>query len=158
MTSENMGSQTDNSVLEDLIETLEDGANGFEQAADLLRDGEGAHPLASEMRDLAEQRRRFSAELREIAAKNGDPVEEAGSVGGAIHRAWMELKDGATGADSHAILAAAETGEDHAVSEYEDALDRDDLVGAAREAVIRQANSIRAAHDKVKGLRDGLAD
>lgn len=68
----------------------------------------------------------------------------------------MTLKDGATGADAGAILAAAETGEDHAVSEYEDALESDGLTGEAREVVARQAQAVRSAHDKVKALRDTL--
>lgn len=144
------------STLEDLVETLEDGAKGFEQAAELLADGEQATSLSSEMRNFAEQRRRFSAELRELAARVGGPISEDGSTGGAVHRAWMALKDAATGADAHAILAAAETGEDHAVSEYSDALERDDLTGEAREVVARQANAIQSAHDRVKALRDAL--
>lgn len=74
-------------ILEDLVETLEDGAKGFEQAADLLADGEGATSLVTEMRTFAEQRRRFSAELRELASRNGEAIAEDGSAGGAIHRA-----------------------------------------------------------------------
>ena len=147
---------TATAILEDLVETLEDGAKGFEQAADLLADGEGATTLATEMRNFAEQRRRFSAELRELAARNGGEIAEDGSAGGAIHRAWMALKDGATGADAGAILAAAETGEDHAVSEYDDALENDGLTGEAREVVARQAQAVRSAHDKVKALRETL--
>lgn len=145
---------TATAILEDLVETLEDGAKGFEQAADLLADGEGATSLATEMRNFAEQRRRFSAELRELAAQNGGEIAEDGSAGGAIHRAWMALKDGATGADAGAILAAAETGEDHAVSEYEKALGRHDLTDEVQDVVSRQASEIQRVHDRVKELRD----
>lgn len=149
-----MEADTTTSILEDLVETLEDGAKGFERAAELLEDGEGATPLASQFRSFADQRRRFSAELREYAARTGAAIREDGSAGGAIHRAWMEVKDAATGQDAHAILAAAETGEDHAVSEYQDALEHDDLPEDAREIVARQAQSIRDTHTRVKALRD----
>jgi uncharacterized protein (TIGR02284 family) len=58
-----------------------------------------------------------------------------------------------TGDDAHPVLAAAESGEDHAVSEYEDALAMD-LPSQVRELVARQAVEVRAAHDVVKAMRD----
>jgi uncharacterized protein (TIGR02284 family) len=145
-------------VIEDLVETLEDGAKGFEQAAELLADGENAGDLASEMRALASERRQMSGEMRDMAASLGHDIDEEGSAGGAIHRAWMSLKDAMTGTDPHAVLATAEEGEDHAVSEYEDALAKDDLTPALRALIERQAQAVKRAHDKVRALRDRFDD
>lgn len=152
-----MESATSIGILEDLIETLEDGAKGFERAAELLQEGERAPSLASEMLAFSEQRRRFSAELHEIAARHGEPIDAGGSAGGAIHRIWMELTDTATGTDVTAMLAATKNGEDHAIAEYEDALERDDLPDDVRRAVARQAQAIRAVHDVVEGMLDDFA-
>lgn len=146
-----MQSAIDKGVLEDLIETLEDGAQGYEQAAELLEDDGGA-PLASEMRTLSEQRRRFSAELREVAAGAGAPTNETGSAGAALHRAWMSIKGAGGGTDIAAILAAVETGEDHAVAEFDEALGTDALSDTVRPVVERQAESIRTARSDVRDL------
>lgn len=151
MLSDDMG------VIEDLIETLEDGREGFKQAAEKLE--EDGHPeIASQMMEFSNQRARFSSELRQLASKAGTEIDESGSAAGALHRGWMSLKDALTGDDPHAILSAAETGEDHAVSEYEDAVDDDALPAEYRDVVRKQAAEVRRAHDTVRALRDRFDD
>jgi uncharacterized protein (TIGR02284 family) len=139
-------------VLEDLIETLEDGRKGFEQAADRIEDSDDP-AIAIDLRRFAQQRAEFSVELREIASRHGFDIEEEGSAAGALHRGWIALKDAVSGDDPKAVLEAAEEGEDHAVSEFEDALEKD-LPADVRSVVERQAQSVRAAHDRVRSLRD----
>ncbi len=143
----------DINVIEDLVETLEDGRKGFSDAAEKLREG-GHTQLAEQMMEFSDQRARFSNELREMARSAGAELDEEGSAAGALHRGWMDLKAALTGDDAHAILAAAETGEDHAVGEYDDALQEDGLSGQLRELIARQADEVRRAHDRVRDLRD----
>ena len=147
-----MQTDTTAAVLEDLIETLEDGRKGFEQAADRIEEGDDP-AIAIDLRRFAQQRAEFSVELRELAGRHGFEIEEEGSVAGALHRGWLSLKDAVTGDDPKAVLGAAEEGEDHAVSEFEDALGKD-LPADVRSVVERQAEAVRAAHDRVKALRD----
>ena len=52
-------------------------------------------------------------------------------------------------------LAASETGEDYAVKEYKKALD-ETLPAPVRDLVETQYQSVKLAHDKVKGMRDRL--
>ena len=63
------------SILEELVETLEDGREGFQKAADKLED-DGHHELARKMAHYSDQRARLSAELREIALVDGVDVED----------------------------------------------------------------------------------
>lgn len=139
-------------VIEDLVVTLEDGKKGFAEAAARLADA-GRTDLAERFRFFSSQREQFSAELREVSASHGDFVEEEGSVGGAVHRAWINFKDAVSMDSAEAILGAAETGEDHAVNEYKDALEQD-LTPDVRVVVDRQALVVQAAHDEVRRLRD----
>lgn len=143
-------------VLEDLVETLEDGRAGFQKAGELLSET-GNNDLADQMRRFASQRAQFAAELRDLAGSKGWDIDEEGSAGAALHRAWMTLADMATGEDAHAVLAVAEQGEDHAVAEFEEALGRDDLPAEVRSVVARQSQEVKAAHDKVRALRDSRA-
>lgn len=145
--------EVDTNVIQDLIETLEDGRKGFGEAAEKLREG-GHTELADQMMEFSDQRSRLSNELRELVVSAGVELDEDGSVAGAIHRGWMDLKAALTGDDPHAILAAAERGEDHAVSEYEHALDSESLTGDLRGLISRQASEVRFAHDRVRVLRD----
>lgn len=141
------------SIIENLLETVENGRKGFGQAADKL-DDDGHPNLAAEMRELSQQRLRMSNELKAIAAAEGAPIENGdGTVAGAVHRSFMALSDALTGDDPHAVLAAAEQGEDHAKAEYERALD-DDLPTSVRSVIQRQYGEVESAHDRVRHLRD----
>ena len=66
----------------------------------------------------------------------------------------MAVKDAVTGSDAGAVLDVAEQGEDHAVAEYERALDSDELSIDLRDVIQRQYASVKAAHDEVRTLRD----
>lgn len=143
------------SVIENLLETVENGYKGFDEAAEKL-DKDGNPTLAAEMRELSQQRLRMSNELKAIAASEGSPIDDNsgnGTIPGALHRSYMALRDALTGDDPHAVLAAAEQGEDHAKEEYERALD-DDLPSSIRSVVQRQYGEIQTAHDRVRELRD----
>jgi uncharacterized protein (TIGR02284 family) len=140
----------ENTVLNNLIETLKDGQEGFKQAADGVNDPK----LKSLFRDYSEQRSRFATALQSEARRHGETEPEtSSSATGALHRGWMNLKSIITGGDEHAILAECERGEDSAVEEYKKALD-DGLSPSAQEVVVRQFAEIRAAHDRIRSLRD----
>ena len=139
-----------NEIIDDLIETLKDGQEGFKQAAEGVSDPK----LKSLFRDYSDQRSRFATVLQSEARRQGEPEPETtSSATGALHRGWINLKSAITGGDEHAILAECERGEDSAVEEYEKALD-DGLTPSAQELVSRQFAEIKAARDRIRSLRD----
>lgn len=141
----------DAKAAKELVETLKDGERGFAAAAEKLRDGE--HPeWATTLQRLSEQRAGFWREIVDLGHAYGDDVDESGTVAAAVHRGWIALKDAVTGDDPEAVLKAAVTGEDHAVSEYEGAL-KMDLSAGFREVVVRQQAAVVAARDEVKALQ-----
>ena len=140
----------ENTVLNNLIETLKDGQEGFKQAAEGVSDPK----LKSLFRDYSQQRSSFATALQSEARRHGETEPEtSSSATGALHRGWINLKSAITGGDEHAILAECERGEDSAVEEYKKALD-DALSPAARELVSLQFPEIKAAHDRIRTLRD----
>jgi uncharacterized protein (TIGR02284 family) len=141
----------DEKVAKDLVETLKDGRNGFASAAEKLRDSERPE-VAATLQRLSEQRAGFARDIVAMGHEYGDDVEESGSVAAALHRGWLSLKDALTGDDASGVLGAAVTGEDHAVSEYEKALE-EDLSDGFRSVVQQQHAAIVAARDEVKALQ-----
>jgi uncharacterized protein (TIGR02284 family) len=146
---------TDAEVTKDLIETLEDGKDGFAKGAEKLA-ADGSPDVAATFREFSAQRARFSDELRELGAHHGDDIDESGSVAAAVHRGWMSLKDALSGSDPKGVLDVAEQGEDHAVKQFEKAL-TEDISASLRTVVERQYRDVQAAHDTVRALRDAHA-
>lgn len=153
---------TDKAATKDLVQTLEDGKDGFVKGADKLGEldqGEtaagqaGQSSMASTFREFSEQRSGFAAELQAMAADYGDDVDRSGSVAAAVHRGWMSLKEALSSSDAKAVLDVAKQGEDHAVSEFEKALEQD-ISPELRDVVQRQLTDIRAARDTVAALAD----
>ncbi len=135
-----------NEVIDNLIETLKDGQEGFKQAAESVRNS----ALKTLFSDFSQQRSRFATALQSEARRDGETKPEtSSSATGALHRGWINLKSAITGGDEHAILAECERGEDSAVEEYKKALD-DGLTPSAQELVSRQFAEIKAAHDRIK--------
>jgi uncharacterized protein (TIGR02284 family) len=143
----------DEKVAKDLVETLKDGRNGFASAAEKLRDSDSPD-VAATLERLSEQRAGFVRDIVSMGHAYGDDVDASGSVAAKLHRGWISLKDALTGDDASAVLGAAVTGEDHAVSEYEKALEEDDLSDGFRTLVQQQHAAIVAARDEVKALQD----
>lgn len=142
---------TDRNVTEDLMETLEDGKDGFAHAADKLAES-GQTELSEKMRGYSTQRADFYAELERLAAVYGDNIDEDGSARAAIHRMWMSVKDTISGSSPEGVLDAAEQGESHALDQYRDALDKD-ISDNLRTIVERQMAEITTARDGIKALR-----
>ena len=136
------------STLNNLIETLKDGENGFKTAANDVKDTR----VKSTFQDFASQRSRLATELQGEVRKLGGEEEKTGSSSASMHRGWMNIKS-ALGGGEKSILDEAERGEDVAVQSYEKAMKASlppDIAGVVR----RQYDEVRRAHDPVKSLRD----
>jgi len=135
------------STLIGLIETVKDGEYGFKTAADGLQDPQ-VKPLFNQYsRQRAEMARELQAEVRRLG---GDP-EKAGSVAGAAHRGWINIKSVVTGKDDGSIIAEAERGEDSAKKMYEEAL-REPLPLQTLALVREQSIKVYDTHDRVRSL------
>lgn len=139
------------STLNDLIETLKDGQEGFRAAAADVTSPD----LKTLFSELSLQRSKFAGELQALAHSLGDKdPADSGSTAGALHRGWIDLKAALVKQDNHAILAECERGEDIAVAAYKKALENANLGSNISESLQRQYAEIKAAHDRIKSLRD----
>lgn len=142
------------SVLNNLIETLKDGQEGFRAASEDVQSSD----LKALFSEYSLQRSSFAGELQSLVRDFGEgEPEDSGSVSGAVHRGWIDLKSALTSHDDHAILSECERGEDVAVAAYRKALEDPDLSGPVADTLQRQYSDVKAAHDRVKALRDSTA-
>ena len=142
---------TDESVTKQLVETLEDGKNGFAKGAQKLTSSNQPQ-LSETFAKYSQQRAGFAAELNTMAKSYGDDAEDSGTLTAAVHRGWMSLKDALSGDDPQGVLDVAAQGEAHAVTEYEKAL-KDDISDGLRVVVQRQFAEVQAACAAVTAMR-----
>jgi uncharacterized protein (TIGR02284 family) len=108
--------------------------------------------------EISQQRAVMAGELQKLARSLGEPEpEDSPSLAGTLHRGWINLKAAITSRDEAAVLAECERGEDTAVADFKKALDSEELPVQARSVVQAQFSSVKAAHDRVKALRDKYA-
>lgn len=140
------------STLNDLIETSKDGEKGFKKAAETTANPELKTLFTTRAQDCA----KAAAELQAQVTRLGGKPEDGGSVSGALHRGWTDVKSALTHHDDHAILSEVERGEDVAKKNYREALDKD-LPADLRTLVEKQYQGVMQNHDRVKALRDQAA-
>lgn len=135
------------SLLNELIETCKDGEYGFKTAADGLEDPE----IKSQFQQYSRQRGQMARELEAEVRRLGGDSEKAGSVAGAAHRGWINIKSVVTGKDDGSIVSEAERGEDAAKRMYKDALN--EILPIRTVALLReQSMKVLEAHDTVRSL------
>jgi uncharacterized protein (TIGR02284 family) len=136
-------------TLRSVIESLIDGQEGFQKIGDNLKDETLKRYFLAE----SLKRAQFRGDLEEVLHQEGiHDVKEKGSVSGAIHRAWGDIKTKLGGGD-HTLLETAEQGEDAAKKAYADAMQKE-LPLPIRQILATQAAHIQSSHDYVKAARD----
>ena len=137
------------SILNDLVETSRDGEKGFRTAAEDTKNAELKAVFLRRAQDCA----KGAADLQQLVTRLGGHAEEGGSVAGAVHRGWVNLKSVVSGRDDLAILEECERGEDVAKAKYRKALE-ETLPDDIRVVVQRQYDGVMRNHDQIRDLRD----
>ena len=136
-----------------LIQVCKDGQQGFETAAENVRNSE----LETMFRNYAKQRAGFARELQDQVERLGGKPADSGNLGGAMHRGWMNVKAGLSGGDSGSLIAACESGEDSALAAYDQAA-HTALTGQAASVIEKQFQQIKEAHTRISRLKHEIED
>lgn len=135
-------------ILNSLIETTLDSADGYREAAQKATNTSYKDLFAQ----WAAERKQVVSELQgEVRTLGGEP-EDDGTVLAAGHRVFLKLRDSVTGTDV-AVIDEVERGEDYIKAKYEEALEDDDLSISVRDAVTRAYSSVKSGHDQASRLK-----
>jgi len=137
------------SVLNELVEVSKDGEAGFHTCAKGARDS----TLKGYFEECATRCGRAAAELKTEVERLGGKPDDSGSLSGAAHRAFVNVKAAVSGNDDLAMLEECERGEDVALKAYAAALD-EPLPPGVRLLVQSQYQGVKHNHDRIKALRD----
>lgn len=137
------------SQLQELIQVNIDSRNGFRHASEATND----LTLQSAFEQTAIERDSQADELARFVAWSGEAPHREGSIGAAVHRAWMTIRETMSWDDRYAILCEVERGEDQIKAAYETALET--CAGnAVNDVLARQYLLVKASHDRMRDLRD----
>jgi len=140
----------DDKAVRNLISVLRDSEKGFAGIGEHIKDTEYKSFFVAESR----VRGSYATELEKTVNFVTDAdVHETGTVAGAIHRSFGDLK-AHLGASDHSLLETAEQGEDVAKKAYKEALEDTAVSGTLRALIEKQSQHVSDSHDKVKALRD----
>ena len=146
------GNDHDVTVLNSLITTTIDSANGFDEAANDAR----SERFKTMFREYGSERRECVRRLQDEVRRLGGTPEDDGSVKAAAHRTWLNLKDAVTGESDKQIVEEVENGEDYIKEKYETALKDDKLSPQARSVIQEAFVSVRKGHDRASQLKHSM--
>lgn len=134
-------------VLNDLIETTIDSADGYAEAA---RETQSTR-FGITFQERATERRLVASRLQQQVEALGGTPEEGGSALASAHRLFANLRKSLH--DDGAVIEEVERGEGHIRHKFEDALEDDDVSPPTHALIADAYRSVRSGHERMSGLR-----
>jgi uncharacterized protein (TIGR02284 family) len=137
-------------VLNDLIETTIDSADGYAEAAketDSTRFG-------LTFQERANERRLVASRLQQQVEALGGTPEEGGSALASAHRLFTNLRKSL--GNENAVIDEVERGEDHIKHKFEDALEDSDVSPPTHALIAEAYRSVSSGHDQMRALKQAV--
>lgn len=136
-------------VLNSLIESTLDSANGYKEAAENTKNPQ-FRTLFSER---SQRRLDLSRQLQEeVRSFGGDPTTDQ-SILGKAHNKFVDLKNAVTRGGDKSIVDEVERGEDVIKAKFQHAVENSDLPEDVRRTVTTAYATIKADHDEISRLK-----
>ena len=136
--------------LNDLLEKTYDAEKGFKKASENAKHS----GLKSYFSNKAQERYNFGHQLKSELKSFGEKPDKGGSVTGAAHRTWMEVKSWFSADNDEAMLEEAIRGEKASVEEYTDVLNETTLPASTKDILQTQKTAIEKGLSNIKRLED----
>ena len=129
-----------------LLEKTYDAEKGYKKAAENTDN----MVLKSFFNNKSKQRYDFGHQLKEELNSFDQKIDKGGSIAGATHRAWMDVKAFVSSDNSEAMLEEAIRGEKASVEEYKEVLSDATLPRSTSAILTQQLNQIELDLSKEK--------
>lgn len=139
-------------VLNSLITTTIDSANGFERSAE----NADAARFETLFRDMGRERREVVMKLQEQVRGLGGTPSDDGSLKADVHRRWEDMRNALSGKSDKAIVEEVERGEDYIKDKFETAMEDKELSEGTRAVIAGAYQSIRKGHDRASELKHSM--
>lgn len=136
--------------LNGLLEKNYDAEKGYAKAAENTEHS----GLRTFFKRKSQERRTFGHDLKSEIRAFGQDVDKGGSLTGAAHRTWMDVKAIFSADNEESMLEEAIRGEKASVNEYDEVLKEASLPSSTKSILLSQKNQIETDLFKVKSLEN----
>jgi len=140
------------SVLNDLLNITNDRIEGFSKVEDKVWDNHSA--LKSDYDQMVSQSQNMKSDLIRLINERGGEADNTTSTAGAVHRAWIDVKNTFTGNKDESTLENVVFGEKAAINAYEDALDSGDLCPESSQVVSDHLHHLKSSYSRFENLEE----
>ncbi|MCJ7932317.1 MAG: PA2169 family four-helix-bundle protein [Chryseobacterium sp.] len=140
------------SVLNDLLNITNDRIDGFSKVEDKLWDTHSS--LKGDYDQMVSQSQAMKTDLIRLINERGGNPDNTTSTAGALHRAWIDVKNSLVSDKDESTLENVVFGEKSAIKAYEDALDSGDLCPESTKVVSDQLHQLRSSYQKFENLEE----
>lgn len=137
-------------ILNGLVETALDSAEGYEKAAELARNPR----FKGLFQERAQARQRLTQELQDEVRTLGGQPPDGGSMLGQAHRVFAQLRDRMAGQSDKALVEEVERGESFIAERFREAAEDPALPVQAQARIRRASDAISADHAEMRALKD----
>lgn len=138
-------------VLNSLIETTIDSADGYREAA--KETDQPNFKTLFEARSF--ERQQVTSDLQGAVRTLGGDPEDDGTILAKAHRAFLDVKH-ALLRDEQAVVNSVENGEDFIKAKFETALEDSAVSATTRETIRRAWATVKDGHDQMRDLKHSL--
>lgn len=147
---------TDDSTIDQLnhlVHINKDAEAGFRTAAENVKNSE----IETLFAGYAKQHAKFAAELESEIERLGGSASDSGTLGGALHRGWMDVKSALSGHSAASMIGTCENGEQSAEAAYGEVSDSN-TTGQTHTLLEKQREQIRGFLARLRRLMGEMKD
>lgn len=137
-------------VLNDLLQITNDRIEGFSKVEKKVWDTYSG--LKADYDNMVSASQEMKSELVGLITERGGLPENNTTTAGAIHRAWIDVKNSFSGNKDEATLENVLFGEDAAIKAYQNALDSGELCTESSRKVQDQLHHLKASYNKFENI------
>lgn len=138
------------SVLNDLLNITNDRIEGFSKVEDKV--WETRSTLKADYDQMVAQSQIMKTELISLITERGGDADNTTTTAGALHRAWIDVKNTFSSDKAESTLENVVFGEKAAIDSYEEALDSGKLCPESSKVILDQLHHLKASYSKFENL------
>lgn len=143
--------ENDIDVLNSLIETVIDSADGYTHAIKETETSRFSEIFARRGAERQSLTRQLQMQVRNL----GGTPEDDGTMLASAHRVFINLRHAVAGGDV-AVIDEVEAGEDHIKAKFEEAMENNNVSPATKALIAEAYVSVKAGHDEIRDLKHAV--